>query len=320
MAILATPDTRQRISINTFTSGGATLGSVLAAVMCWPIVRHFAGVDAGGNLINPQRGFLFGTSSIGLIIIFGSLFSYFTSKERVRPIHDTAGRMTIPASFKILLKNYNFRWNAAFSTLYFVGNTLLTTILVYYCQYVLMDSGKATLIMAVFALGSIAALPFIKPVERKVGRRKAMMIGAGLTLLAKIPFIIAPSSLFTILIYGFIMGTSVALNIVTFSTTRADVADLVEYENGRRIDAMVNNLTGFINKCGTSLTILLIGFALELGGYQGELTTQPQSAVDTIIILQGWVALAISLVMLFCASRMTIEERVLEMKAGGERE
>jgi hypothetical protein len=38
--------------------------------------------------------------------------------------------------------------------------------------------------------------------------------------------------------------------------------------------------------------------------------------VNTIIILQGWVALAISLVMLFCASRMTIEERVLEMKAG----
>jgi Na+/melibiose symporter-like transporter len=316
MGILATQDTRQRISINTFLSGGASLGSVLASVMCWPIVRRFAGVDAGSNLINPQRGFLFGTSTIGLIIIFGSLFTYFTSKERVRPIHDAADRMTIIASFKILLKNYNFRWDTAFSTLYFVSNTLLTTTLVYYSQYVLLDSGKTTLIMAVFALGSIVALPLIKTVERKVGRRNAMILGAGLTLLARIPFVIMPRSLYTILVYGFIMGLSVALNIVTFSTTRAQVADLVEYENGRRIDAMVNNLMGFINKCGTSLTTLFIGFALQIAGYQGELTVQPRSAVTTIIVLQGVVGLAVSLAMIFAASRITIEEKVAEMKAG----
>lgn len=315
MPQLATGNMEERLSLNTWVSGGASLGGVLASVMCWPLVRLFAGVDANKELINPKFGFICGAAVVGVIVIFGSWFSYFTTKERIRPAISDEKPLTILQSFKMLLKNHNFRWNTAFSTLYFINNALMTTTLVYYCKYVLMDSGKTTLIMGLFAIGSLAALPFVKKLDRKLGRRKNMMLGAGLILISKIPFVIAPRSLTAMLISALIMGCSVAINIVVFSTTRANVADLVEFENNRRIDSMVINLMGFVNKCGTSLTTLLIGVVLELAHYDGTRTTQPASAQNAMIALIGWVAVVFSAVMIYAASRITVDEEVEKMNA-----
>ncbi len=313
MPTLATPSTSQRLSINAYVSGGASLGGVLATVLCWPLVRAFAGVDAAGEMINPQRGFVMGAAAVGLIIVAGSLFSFFTTRERVRPMQSQSERLTILQSFKMLMKNYNFRWNTAFATLYFVNNALLTTTLVYYCKYVLMDSAANTPIMAVFAVGSLVALPFVKKLDLKLGRRKFMMVGAGLALLAKIPYVIAPYSLAMMMVSTLIVGLSVAINIVVFSTTRADVSDLVEFEHGRRIDSMVINLMGFINKCGTSLTTLLIGLTLQLAGYDSVRLVQPAPVTGAIIALMGWTAMAVCAAMVFCASKITVEKDVAAM-------
>jgi GPH family glycoside/pentoside/hexuronide:cation symporter len=315
MPQLATGDDRQRLMLNTYVSGGASLGAVLASVICWPLVRLFAGVDEKGNLIRSQRGFLLGAAVIGAVVVFGALFQYFTTAERVRPKNTEQERLSILASFKMLLKNSNFCWNCGFAILYFVNNTLITSTIIYYCSYVLMDSGKTTLLMAVFALGSIVMLPFVKPLDRKLGRRGGMIVGGALILVSKIPFIIAPHQLVAMLACVFLTGLSVTLNIVMFSTTRADIADLVEFEHGRRIDSMVINLMGFLDKCGTALTSLLIGVVLQAAGYDSVLATQPPAAVSAIIGLIGWAGAIAAAGMVLCARRITVTERVAEMKA-----
>lgn len=313
MPILATSDRQERISINTYTSGGASLGGVLASVLCWPLVRIFSGVDSNGEMINAKLGFPLAAAVIGVIVIFGALFSYFTSRERVMPKNDNEEKLPLHKSFVIVMKNYNFRWNTAFSTLYFINNALLTSTIVYYCTYIFNDSGLTTYVMAAFAVGSIVALPFIKRLDKAIGRRKAMMLGAALIFISKIPFLIFPLNIFAMYSNAFIMGLSVALNIVTFSTTRAEVADHVEHQNNRRIDSMVINFMGFLNKCGTSLTTLIIGISLQFSGYNANLKIQPESVTTTLIILIGWVSLAMSIIMYFCASKITIEETVQQM-------
>ena len=323
MPILATPERRERISINTFTSGGASLGGVLASVLCWPLVRLFSGLDANGEMINPQRGFPIAAAVIGLVVIGGSLFSYFTSQERVKPLTgegegSAEEKLSLLQSFKIVTRDYNFRWNTAFSTLYFVNNVLLTSTMVYYTTYVFRNSGLTTAIMAVFAVGSLAALPLIKKIDLKLGRRKSMILGALLIFISKIPFLLFPFNIICMYINSFIMGLSVALNIVTFSMTRAEVADHIEFVNNRRIDSMVINFMGFLNKCGTSLTTLIIGWTLEVAGYQANLSVQGEAVTTALIIIMGWTPLLFSGIMLFCASKITIEDTVREMRAARE--
>lgn len=313
MPILATSERQDRLSINTFASGGASLGGVLASVLCWPLVRLFSGINKDGTMINPHSGFPITAAVIGVIVIAGALFSYFTSQERVRPQNKGEAKLSLLKSFKIVMSNYNFRWNTAFSTLYFVNNALLTATLVYYCTYVYNKPGLTTMVMAVFAIGSIIALPFIKKLDKKLGRRRAMMLGAILIIISKIPFIIYPYSVVTMYFNALIMGLSVALNIVTFSTTRAEVADHIEFVNNRRIDSMVINFMGFLNKCGTSLTTLAIGLTLQIAGYQANIPNQPQAVTTALIVIIGWASLAFSAIMLLCASKITIEETVVKM-------
>ncbi|MDR2569208.1 MAG: MFS transporter [Oscillospiraceae bacterium] len=314
MPTLATNNQQDRLSINTFFSGGATLGAVLASVLCWPLVRLFSGVNADGNMINPERGFPITAAVIGIFIIAGSMHCYIATRERVRPKNEDEEKLSLFRSFKIIMSDYNSRWNTAFSTLYFVNNSLLTTSLVYYCAHVYKNEGAVTIIMAMFAIGSIMALPTVKLIDRKLGRRKAMMIGATLIILSKIPFVISPLSMVTMYMNAFIMGLSVALNLVTFSTTRAEVADHIEYVNDRRLDSMVVNFMGLINKCGTALTTLGIGFVLQFTGYNAELSAQPQAVTTGLIAIMGWAPIILSIVMLFCASKITIEKVVKEMK------
>ena len=311
---LATNDQRDRLSLNTYISAGATLGAVLASVLCWPLVRLFSGTDDAGNLIYPERGFPMAAAVIGLFVIGGSLLCYFTSKERVRPKKKDEEKLLLRRSFKIIISNSNFRWNAGFSTLYFVNNSLLTSTLIYYCIYVFNDSGLLTIIMAIFAIGSILALPVIKIIDQRIGRRRAMMLGALLIIISKIPFVIFPYSVIAMYINALIMGLSVALNIVTFSVTRAEVSDHIEHLYNRRIDSMVVNFMGLANKCGTAVTILIIGLVLQLTGYQAELSVQPQSVITGLIVIIGWAPIVLSGVMLFCASKITIENVVAKMK------
>ena len=311
---LATNNQRDRLSLNTYISAGATLGAVLASVLCWPLVRLFSGTDDAGNLIHPERGFPMAAAVIGLFVIGGSLLCYFTSKERVRPKKEDEEKLLLRRSFKIIISNSNFRWNAGFSTLYFVNNSLLTSTLIYYCIYVFNDSGLLTIIMAIFAIGSILALPVIKIIDKKIGRRRAMMLGALLIIVSKIPFVIFPYSVIAMYINALIMGLSVALNIVTFSVTRAEISDHIEHLYNRRIDSMVVNFMGLANKCGTAVTILVIGLVLQLTGYQAELSVQPQSVITGLIVIIGWAPIVLSGVMLFCASKITIENVVAKMK------
>ena len=316
MPTLATPNHSERLSINTFASGGATLGGVLASVMCWPLVRLFSGLNPDRSMINPQRGFPMTAVVIGLLIIAGSLFSYFNSRERVLPKSEKEEKLSLLQSFKITMADYNFRWNTAFSTLYFINNALLTTTLVYYCTYVYKNSGAVTAIMGTFAIGSLIALPFIKKVDNSFGRRKAMMLGALLILLSRIPFVILPHNIISMYVTALIMGLSVALNIVTFSTNRAVVSDHVEYVNNRRLDSMVINFMGFFNKCGNSFTTLGIGLVLQFAGYQANVSNQPASVALAMVFIIGWASIAFSSLMIFCGSKITVEKVLLEMNKG----
>ena len=311
---LATSNQQDRLNINTFISGGATVGAVMASVLCWPLVLAFSGLDDAGGLINPQRGFPLAAAVIGLIIIAGGLFCYHTTRERVFPKDKNEQKLSLWKAFKTTMSNYNCRWNTAFSTLYFVSNSLLSTTLVYYCAVVHRNPALVTPIMAVFAIGSLIALPFVRKIDNKIGRRKAMMLGAGLILISKIPFLFFPLNIYAMYVNALIMGLSVALNIVTFSTTRSEVSDHIEFVNNRRLDSMVINCMGLVNKYGTALTVLAIGLVLQFTGYDANLDYQPQAVTTGLIAIMGWVAVGVAALMLFCASKITIEKVMIEMK------
>ena len=57
---------------------------------------------------------------------------------------------------------------------------------------------------------------------------------------------------------------------------------------------------------------------LASAGFNAELPAQPQSAIDTICALLGWVPMAVAAVMLTVVFFHPIEKEMAEMKSGRE--
>jgi GPH family glycoside/pentoside/hexuronide:cation symporter len=199
-----------------------------------------------------------------------------------------------------------------------VINTISTSVLVYYCSAVIRNEGAVTPVMAAFVLASLLTLPFVGKIHARLGRRKSMMLGAGLILLGQLVFWINRYSLIHMFVYSFLLGISVPLNIVMYATNRADITDIQAYKTGgKRIDSMVHNASGFVEKAANALVIAAIGWVLQFAHYDGNLSVQPESAVKAIVGLLSVGVLIAAVIMLFAASRIRVEEHLKEARESG---
>lgn len=315
LPMLATSDPKQRITINTYVSGAATLGGVLASLMCWPLVRSFGGVTADGTLVNGARGFFWTAAVIGVFIIIGSVVCYLMTKERVKPIEEKEEKIGALKALSMMVRCRCWIKNSAFTLFYYMSNLMVTTSLVYYATYVLKNSGAVTTIMAAFAAGSLAVLPLVSFISKRFGRRVAMITGSSLLILAKLVFLSGPYSMLMVMINSFITGLSVGFSIVLFSTNRADMVDIIEWKHGRRLENLMSTLSGFIAKCGSSIATLLIGFGLELTNYVADAPVQTPEALRAIVAFQGLAPLIIGVIMLLISISITLDDDVSKMNA-----
>ena len=134
-------------------------------------------------------------------------------------------------------------------------------------------------------------------------------------ILGKIWFIIDPTNVITIYVNAVSVGISLTIAFVIFNTNRNNIADLVEWQSGRRMDSMVSTVDNLATKLGKAAATMLISAALAANGFVEKAAVQPESAVNSIIAMLGWVPMTVSAVMLIVAAFMPIEKEMAEMHA-----
>jgi len=188
----------------------------------------------------------------------------------------------------------------------------------YYATYVLGSASAATPILAVFLVVSVIATLCATPIDRKLGRRKTMVFSAGLYMVGKIWFVLDPYSMGAIYTNGITVAFSMALAFVCFNTNRNNIADLIEWKNNRRIDSLVSTLDNLCSKLSKAGVNLLMTAVLASAGFNAELPAQPQSAINTICALLGWVPMLVAALMLVIVFFHPIEKEMAAMKASRE--
>lgn len=317
MMILVSPEEEDRISVSKFHFFGTAIGVALGSVVMWPLVRLVGGVDAAGNVANPDKGFLAGAVIVAAAIIALSLYHYFTSKERIRP--QKVEKTPMIEAIKILFKKARFRRNVILD---FLRSTIITATTgygLYYATYVLGKPGMLTLLSAVYLFSSMLFLPFVGRIIRKLGIRKSLIVSAIILIAAEVVFVIMPKTLTGGIAVVFACGISTSLINVALSLNRARIADEVEEAEGRRVDSMVSNVNGLAVKCGASLIGLVFGWILEFTHYDGSLSVQPDSAVKGIIFIMGWMVI-ICCAGLILAAPKEEPAKIAEAAAGTEGE
>jgi sugar (glycoside-pentoside-hexuronide) transporter len=310
MSGLATNLEDDRRSINVFRNLGACVGSAIGAVACLPLLRVFGALGKDGNLseTGASKGFIIVATIMGLIVILGSMIHYFTTKERVRQISEESRKLSAIEVAKMLISCSSWWFNTVYIICYGVINLLLMSSLTYYATYVLGSTAAATMIQAAYLIASVAASFVVGPVDKRLGRRKTMMLAAILAILGKIWFVINPYTSGAIYLNAITVGIAVTFAFVLFNTNRNNIVDIIEAKNGRRIDSMIATSDNLASKLAVAFATLLSTIMLQNAGYDANLATQPDAAINTINAMLGWVPAIASVIMVIVAFFLPIEK------------
>ena len=214
----------------------------------------------------------------------------------------------------MLLSCKSWVMNALYIIVYGILNLLIMSNVNYYATYVLGSASSATPIMAVFLATSVVGTVLCIPVDKKIGRRNTMILGAAIYLVGKIPFLINPYSIVTIYINGITVAVAMAFAFVLFNTNRNNLSDLIEFRSGRRIDSLVSTCDNLAAKLSKAAVNLGMTAALGAAGFNADLPVQPESANETICALLGWVPMIFAAIMLVIAFFHPIEKEMAEMR------
>ena len=302
MGALASANDDDRKSINAFRSLGACLGSGIGAVAVPMIVKAFGGLKDHKVINSSDSPAIFKSALfMGVLIVAGCLIHYFTTKERVRQVSDNEEKIGIIETYRMLFRCKSWVRNMFYVMCYGVSTCLLTSSITYYCAYVLNNSSLSTPIMAAYLVASIVFSIITPRIDSLLGRKKTMGLAALLQVIGKIPFILAPASIITAFINAVFTGMGLTMTFVLFNTNRNSISDIVEVQNGRRLDSMVATGDTLVSKIAEAAVDKLFLVALAAAGFSAKLADegllQNAATQNTINALLGWIPALVGLLM-----------------------
>ena len=317
MGALASPDDSDRKSINAFRSLGACLGSGIGAVAVPMIVKMFGGLKDHKVINSSDSGAIFRSAVfMGVLIVIGCLIHYFTTAERVKQVSEDEEKIGIVETYRMLFKCRSWVRNMFYVMCYGVSTCLLTSSITYYCAYVLNDSSKATPIMAVYLLFSIIFSILTPKIDSLLGRKKTMAVAALIQVLGKIPFIMSPYNVVNAYINAAATGIGLTMTFILFNTNRNSISDIVEIQNGRRLDTMVSTGDNLASKIAEAAVDKLFLVALAAAGFSAKLADegllQNIATQNTINALLGWIPALVALAMMLVALTIDTEKEYQE--------
>ena len=315
LASLASRNDEDRKSINAFRSLGGVLGTGIGAVAILPIIQIFGGLKDHDILSEADSPAMIKTAIVmGVICIAGSVIHYFTSKERIKS-EEKEEHINLIQAYKMLFKCKSWVINMFYIMGYGIISAVVMQNINYYAAYVLGASSEALPIQAIYLVMAIATSVVIPAVDRKLGRKKTMVIAVLTMVIGKIPFILNPYSRIFVYLNALTVGIGLTATYVMFNTNRNNIADVLEAQNGRRVDALVAGGDNFITKLVEAFAIQMMSIVYKVAGFdEALLANQTTETINTINALLGWIPAVAALIMLIFVFKLDINKELAEAK------
>ena len=291
-----TPDTRERVSLNSYRFFLATAGGVLVASATLPLVKHLG----HGN---DQKGYQLAMMIFGILAVFMFLACFLLTKERV--VQASFRQTNFWRDIKVLLTNDQWVVIAILNFILLIPIVIRSSAAAYYIKWY---AGRKDLITLFLTTGMVAAMigaAFASPLARRVSKVKAyILIQVAIFVFSAGLFFVGPDQIGWMFVLFGIVQFFVQMGSPILWAMMADTVDYGEYKTGRRITGLVFSGAIFTQKMGVALGGAILGWLLGYFGYHDISETQvvqPVSAVRGIVLLftiipAGWHLLVIGAV------------------------
>ncbi|PQD93744.1 MFS transporter [Pradoshia eiseniae] len=314
MASVITDKPDERTTLSTWRTAGAMLAGLIINAGAPLIVM----VD---NQLDANRMFM-AACVFGVLSICCYIACYKMSTERLAAPVQAQEKGNLKATLKGLMKNKPLLWILVASLLFMMNTMLMGAVNVYLFKDYFQSAAALSIFAVVQTGAAFVAMPLIKPLVRKFGKKE--LASAGLVLSAITYFALFFMKDLTGM--QFVAVASIGMFGVAFFNTVvwAFVTDVIDYHElltGLREDGTVYSIYSFARKIGQAIAGGIGGFAIAAVGYNAASTVQTQGTLDGIHMLGTLVpaivymiVLAI-LVFLYPLNKKRTDEMVAELTA-----
>ena len=246
--------------------------------------------------LNPSSYSSMGIFSSILIIIF-ALICFYSTKKYIPILNEHAEKgvsdtniKSLLSAFKEIFLNKSFRYVAFAYMFTNIASALVANTGLHVFTYTFsLSNQQIGLIVGIQILVSILSQPIWSLASKKLDKKPSMILGIILCFISSLFFLIL------VLMKDYVMGNALYFMpfavIAGFGTGAlitlplsmiADVIDLDELNTGKRAEGSYYGFLTLFYKLSQSITLLLIGFILDLVKFDAGLPIQAES---TVIIL-----------------------------------
>ncbi|MCX6962637.1 MAG: MFS transporter [Verrucomicrobia bacterium] len=160
------------------------------------------------------------------------------------------------------------------------------------------------------ALLSLALMPLVPKISKKIGKRTGFIISSGLALFQAVlvPLLYTPSNPYLQLVAAAVTAPLIAIGVVLRDAIVPDICDLDELTHGKRREGLLSAAIAFVYKLEVSLCVFIVGLLLAWVGLDQSLSTQSPDAITRL----QWATFApnilCSALAFFFATRFSITE------------
>ncbi|WP_077622572.1 MFS transporter [Sediminibacillus massiliensis] len=299
---LITQDQYQRSVLNVFRMSIALIGVLVVSNLTLPIANALGGQQFGWVI----TFMIFGSIGTALFI-----FTFKTTKERVKPVSVEQQKKTVPLkdSLKTLGKNKYWALASAFILLTYIFNALNSGAVVYYAEYILDNPLLVGLVTTAYTVFILVGMSIVAPITKRFGKRNAIIVGEIITIVGYLIMLIDLSSITLIVIGTVVRGIGKAPINGSMFALLGDTIEYGEWKTGIRNEGMVYSGGSMGIKVGSGLGTAIIGWVLAYGGYVGGSSVQSGSAILSIQALFVYIPMGITVLIMILLAFYNLDKK-----------
>jgi GPH family glycoside/pentoside/hexuronide:cation symporter len=305
-----TDDYHERSRVMAYGSLGLAVVSFGAA---W--VFRAAQMPSFGGVINGMRAI---SAGVGVLIVISAFVAAKYCKERFT--HTNTQHVPLIPALKSTVGNKPFMILLLIKVSQLLGERLSGALLTYLAIYMACRGDKvlATTITGwggtIGTVWSFLMVPLIKPLSVKLGKRKALIMGAVIGVVAAViqPFILRCGHPWLMLVPALFISPLVTLAFTLGNAIVPDICDLDELQTGQRREGLFTSIMAFMAKMEISFCTLASGYLVAFSGLNVKISVQPEHVLNKLFDLAVIPSILFACVTLYLTYKFPMTEESSE--------
>jgi GPH family glycoside/pentoside/hexuronide:cation symporter len=287
-----TADTDERTTIMAWRGVVQTLAGVANAWAWWFAARPwFADADGSPNL---ARGAVWAGVLAGVVMIVAGVGNALFVTERYYPLARAQTRLGLWTTTRRTFRCRPFRILLLALVLFAVPTSMVGALGWYVLCYHVFAGDQASaavyggLAGTAYSILGAASVPLAAWLARRFGKGRTLQgaLYAGAVALAASFALYTPvAPILSVLAHGLFGVAASGFFWVLLPSMLADVVDFDELESGQRREGAFSSTLSYVLKLGTTITLLLTGPLIELGGFDARKALQDPGTITWLRVL-----------------------------------